>query len=187
MGNVDKSEIIAKQLGLTLPEMYALATSNRQEMMDLVAGLEREGVVGKVATLKTRSRSLDKIKADYGGEFGRLTDIVRGGFTLDSFTDSDVIFNALSARFPAVYDKGWRATPMGYADRLMLVQFDNGLVGELQFWSPFMFDAKDQGGHQFYDAWRVLDEQGVDPTDPRMEDLVRGQNLTKHGTSLKNW
>lgn len=173
MGNVDKSEIIAKQLGLTLPEMYALATSNRQEMMDLVAGLERDGVVGKVAKLKTRSRSLEKIGADYGGEFGRLTDIVRGGFTLDSFTDSDVIFNALSARFPAVYDKGWRATPMGYADRLMLVQFENGLVGELQFWSPFMFDAKDQGGHQFYDQWRMLDEQGVDPTDPRMEALVR--------------
>jgi hypothetical protein len=173
VGNVSKLEIIARQMGLTLPEMYALATDNRQQMLDLVAELEREGVIGKVATLKTRSRSLEKIDADYAGTFGQLTDIVRGGFTLDSFTDSDVIFNELLSRFPAVYDKGWRATPMGYADRSMLIQFENGLVGELQFWAPGMFDAKDQGGHQFYDEWRVLDDQGVDPSDPRMRDLVR--------------
>lgn len=172
-GNVSKLEIIARQMGLTLPEMFALATENRQEVLDLVAELEREGVVGKVATLKTRSRSLEKIETNYGGVFGELTDIVRGGFTVDDFNDSDIIFSELLSRFPAVYDKGWRATPMGYADRSMLVQFENGLVGELQFWVPGMFDAKDKGGHQFYDQWRVLDEQGVPPDDPRQMELVR--------------
>ena len=48
----------------------------------------------------------------------------------------------------------WQRTPAGYFDRKVMVRFDDGLVGEVQFWPPRMLETKEKKGHALYEAWQ---------------------------------
>ncbi|SDK32114.1 zeta toxin family protein [Aliiruegeria lutimaris] len=64
-------------------------------------------------------------------------------------------FIATLARRYRVIDEGWATTPQGYFDQKLVVVFDDGTLGEFQFWPPGMLEAKGKrGGHKLYEIAR---------------------------------
>jgi len=86
---------------------------------------------------------------------GEMTDLVRGGFSVDRPELADRVVEALAEKFDVV-DEGWSTTPLGYIDRKVLVRFADGQIGEIQLWEPNLIAAKSGEGHALYEEWRQL-------------------------------
>ena len=75
-----------------------------------------------------------------------MTDVVRIGFTVETPQLADQIIDRLARKFE-VLDEGWKINSVSFVDRKALVRFADGTVGEVQFWPPGIFEAKEfEGG-----------------------------------------
>jgi hypothetical protein len=143
---------------LDLGRYYEVAPARQAELEDFARLIADEvGVEFKTPGIKNRATAEEKIFRKGYTRADQLTDIVRGGFVVESPEAAEQIVLGLSQRFD-VLDEGWGINSANYADRKVLLRFTDGTVGEVQIWHKNMLAAKSEGGgHNLYKKWRTLD------------------------------
>lgn len=140
----------------TLDELYSKAAAHQQELEEVGRGIARDiGAVFKSSGIKARATSEEKMARKGYRTAARLTDVVRGGFVVNTPAQAEDVISRLAERFD-VLDEGWKETSEGYFDRKALVRFEGGAVGEIQLWEPRLLAAKKGEGHKLYREWRSL-------------------------------
>lgn len=132
------------QMERSLDDIYKLAQKNQtilSQASDRIANdIGGDNVAFISPGVKGKERAIEKLdKYDKPGE---MTDIMRGGFVVNTPEAAEQILKQVSKKFE-VLDEGWNVTPGGYADRKLLVRFKDGSVGEVQLWEPHMLIAKE--------------------------------------------
>jgi len=121
--------------------------------------LNEPGRVLITAPKKGKERAKEKVEADYGGDWSRLTDVVRASIAVDSFDEIGEVMGELrkSGMKLAKKPKNRFANPTteGYRDIMMNVEFPNGHIGELQVHVKPMLEAKSKA-HKLYEVSRGL-------------------------------
>jgi hypothetical protein len=118
---------------------------------------EQVGAFQRVAPLKGRERTQEKIDGKYKGDPNKMTDVARGGIEADTLQQADEFVRLLTQRF-SVVDEGFNVTEAGYFDRKLTVVMPDGVLAEVQVWPPGMYEAKEErGGHQMYEEHRAPD------------------------------
>lgn len=153
---------------LDLDSFYESAQTNQQRLAligDTVEGMV-EGVSFKNPKLKKRTTAEQKMAEKYGNDLGKMTDIVRGGFFVDTPQAADQAVDIINRQFEVI-DESWNINPVGFFDRKLLVRFKDGMVGEFQMWHPDMAAAKmdvneaiGASGQDIYTELRDLDRKG---------------------------
>jgi hypothetical protein len=114
-----------------------------------------------MAPLKSAKRSEEKVKADYDGDWSRLTDVVRASLAVDTFDELQQVLGKLRqsglhlAKAPK--DRFAKPLPVGYRDVLLNVTLPNGHVGELQVHVKPMLATKELVAHHFYEEMRSIE------------------------------
>jgi hypothetical protein len=119
-----------------------------------------------IAKLKTEGRKgmyrAEQKVAGYGGNWNRLTDIVRCTIAVDSLDDMHKIMKSLDASGMKVAqtpkNRFLKPTDEGYMDVNLVVTLDNGTHAEVQLNVKDMMRAKNDG-HHYYEITRVIDEK----------------------------
>lgn len=159
----------AAQPARTFDELYAVAEGHQAALAEVGDALGKvDGIEWRNPGVKKRATSEAKLARKGYESTSELTDVVRGGFVVKTPGDAETIVDQLSRRF-RVLDEGWNVTAAGYFDRKVLVQFDDGTIGEVQIWHPDMLKAK-KTGHKLYEEMRTLK-----PDDPRFLELLDEQ------------
>ena len=149
-----EADLKARQPVETVDDIYALAEESQSYIAKIGADLEGElGVSFKNPGLKAVETAREKMKRKSYASSNQMTDISRGGFVINKAEDADAIV-ARFGRDAEVLDEGWNFTPAGYFDRKLLVRTPNGIVSEIQIWSPKLLAAKQETGHKLYDKMR---------------------------------
>ena len=125
----------------------------------------KEGGMLFIAPLKGEKRAAEKVEQDYGGDWSKLCDVVRGSMAVDSMEDVQKTVEALKkaglklAKPPK--DRFSKPTSVGYRDLLLNVEFPNGTIGELQIHVKPMLQAKELG-HKPYESIRTIEGKYTD-------------------------
>lgn len=124
--------------------------------------VETKGSYLFIAPNKSKTRSAEKVNADYGGDYSKLLDYVRATITVDSYDDiAGAIEKAQKAGIefackPA--DKVTKPSSVGYRDVNTTVKLPNGMMAELQFNTNAMIAAKNKG-HIWYEGQQRLERK----------------------------
>jgi hypothetical protein len=142
----------------TVEDLVAKAPADQAALASVATAIaQKYGVLLRNPGTKTRE-SLDK-KLGRGREVKAVTDAVRLGFDVERADADpakvDQIIAELGTHF-AIGDEGWAKTPDGYVDRKVMVRFDDGVVGEVQFWPPGLYKAKADPGEGLYKQAQAL-------------------------------
>jgi hypothetical protein len=173
-----EADLKARQPVETVDDIYALAEDSQSYIAKIGADLEGElGVSFKNPGLKDIDTAREKMQRKAYASSKEMTDISRGGFVINKADDADAIVARLG-RDAEIVDEGWAFTPEGYFDRKVLVRTPNGIVSEVQIWSPKLLDAKNKTGHKLYQRMRA----SKDPAE--IEDLAM-QMRELYSNSLK--
>ena len=173
-----EADLKARQPVETVDDIYALAEDSQSYIAKIGADLEGElGVSFKNPGLKDIDTAREKMQRKAYASSKEMTDISRGGFVINKADDADAIVARLG-RDAEILDEGWAFTPEGYFDRKVLVRTPNGIVSEVQIWSPKLLDAKNKTGHKLYQRMRA----SKDPAE--IEDLAM-QMRELYSNSLK--
>lgn len=167
-----QADFVASQPARSLDELYEVAQSHQDELGRIGAELaEQTGADFRNPGLKKKATSAEKMARKRYDSTSRLTDVVRAGYVVETPDQVDAIVAGLAQRF-RVLDEGWRMTEAGYFDRKAMVQFEDGTIGEVQFWHPDLLRKKDGTGHALYEEMRTT-------TDParKMELLDRQRRM----------
>lgn len=168
------NEFVASQPARSLDDTYAVIGAYQDDLDVFGQAIARErGATWRNPGLKAKEGAAEKMVRKGYETTAELTDLVRGGFEVRTPGDADAIVDGLRQRYSDILDEGWRMTAVNYFDRKVLVRFDDGTIGEVQFWHPKMFDTKETRGHLLYEEARKL--EAVDPTSPRLEALFAEQ------------
>lgn len=107
----------------------------------------------KLPPLKSFERTKEKVDAEYGGNWQKVTDIVRGSLSFQTIEDLKKGLDLFSKKFPLLYIKNRFDQPTieGYQDILVLFRDpENDIIGEVQFHICHMLKAK-KTGHVLYE------------------------------------
>lgn len=125
--------------------------------------LEQPGGVVMLAPVKGEKRSVEKVTADYGGDWSKLLDIARATIAVDTVDEVHQVIDKLRQN-----GVKWAKAPKdrftkppdqtGYRDILTNVVMPNGVVAELQIHLKPMLVAKAAGHHQ-YETMRSIDSR----------------------------
>ncbi len=149
-----EADLKARQPVETVDDIYALADESQAYIAAIGSEIETSlGVSFKNPGLKAIETAREKMKRKSYASSNQMTDISRGGFVINKAEDADAIV-ARFGRDAEVLDEGWNFTPAGYFDRKLLVRTPNGIVSEIQIWSPKLLAAKQETGHKLYDKMR---------------------------------
>ena len=147
-------DLKARQPVETVDEIYALADESQSYIATIGAEIESDlGVSFKNPGLKDIDAAREKMQRKSYASSNQMTDISRGGFIINKAEDADAIV-ARFGRDAEILDEGWNFTPAGYFDRKILVRTPNGIVSEIQIWSPKVLAAKQKTGHKLYTKMR---------------------------------
>jgi hypothetical protein len=156
-----EADLKARQPVETVDDIYELAPAAQ----DYIAGIGRQiqdelGVEFKNPGLKKIETTREKMTRKSYASSNQITDVSRAGFIVRNAADAD----AIAARFgreAEILDENWNVTPEGFFDRKILVRTPNGIISEIQIWSPELYKAKFSADNQFgksgqdlYTAWR---------------------------------
>lgn len=152
-------EFLEAQRSRTFDQIYEAAPARQSELENIGRAIEQgigDGIRFKTKGFKKRetaeARAEEKAKLP-----GEMKDIVRAGFEVKTPQIADAVVAKLRREFD-ILDEGYRMTPAGYIDRSLQVRFKDGTVGEVQFWEPNLFKAKNEiGGHDLYKIFRSLE------------------------------
>jgi hypothetical protein len=157
------------------------------EIAKSLKGVQFKDPGAKVWDKKTNSLSMSGVnrvleKAKTRG-LGGVTDVARLGFVVSTPQDRDAIISGLRKHFNVV-DEGYQRNDWGYYDAKALVQFDDGMIGEIQIMEKNLANAKSSkgeggGGHKLYDSARELPE-----SDPKRQAIME-QSRKVYRNSLK--
>jgi hypothetical protein len=147
-------DLKARQPVETVDEIYAIADESQSYIATIGAEIESDlGVIFKNPGLKDIDAAREKMQRKSYAASNQMTDISRGGFIINKAEDADAIV-ARFGRDAEILDEGWNFTPAGYFDRKILVRTPNGIVSEIQIWSPKVLAAKQKTGHKLYTKMR---------------------------------
>ena len=143
----------------TVDDIYKLAPESQDFIVKIGKDIEKDlGVELKNTGLKKIETARSKVGRKGYGSAKELTDISRAGFIVTKQEQSDEIVKRFGQE-AEVLDEGWSTTPAGYFDRKILVRTPNGLVSEIQIWSPKLYDAKfKKGGDKLYTQYRAVEK-----------------------------
>ena len=145
-----EADLKARQPVETVNDIYALADESQSYIARIAADIESDlGVTFENPGLKKIVDANDKMQRKGYVSANQMTDISRGGFVINKAEDADAIA-AKFGRDAEILDEGWNFTPAGYFDRKLLVRTPNGIVSEIQIWSPKVLEAKRKTGHKLY-------------------------------------
>ena len=170
----------------TVDDIYAIA----EESQTYIAGIGDElaqdlGVEFRNPGLKNIATANEKMARKSYTSSNQMTDISRAGFVINKVEDAD----AIAARFAKdaeILDEGWSVTQEGYFDRKILVRTPNGLISEIQIWSPNLIEAKRAKGHDLYKKMRSsTDKAEIDQLVQDMRQLY-AEALAKEDQSFLN-
>lgn len=150
-----QADFVASQPARSLDELYEVVQSHQDELGRIGAELaEQTGADFRNPGIKKKATSAEKMARKRYDSTSRLTDVVRAGYVVETPDQVDTIIAGLAQRF-RVLDEGWRMTEAGYFDRKAMVQFEDGTIGEVQFWHPDLLKKKDGTGHALYEEMRT--------------------------------
>ena len=133
----------------TVDDIYALADESQTFIAKIGKEIESDlGVTFVNPGLKKIEDANEKMVRKGYKFSNEMTDISRGGFVLNKAQDAD----AIAARFAKdseILDEGWGVNTHGYFDRKILVKTPNGLISEIQIWSPKLYNAKFSSDNRF--------------------------------------
>lgn len=159
----------------TIDKLMAVGKEDQKKLVAVASAIEGKvsGVKfiqppGSNYGLKSRERTQDKI--DGGRTPQSITDVVRGGFKVDTPAQAEEVVRTLAKEF-AVADEGWEATDAGYFDRKLMLKFSSGTVAEIQMWHPMLYGAKFPKGTDLYTRWRDLPKGS--PERKQLKDAMR--------------
>jgi hypothetical protein len=170
----------------TVDDIYAIA----EESQTYIAGIGDElaqdlGVEFRNPGLKKIATANGKMARKSYTSSNQMTDISRAGFVINKVEDAD----AIAARFAKdaeILDEGWSVTQEGYFDRKILVRTPNGLISEIQIWSPNLIKAKKAKGDNLYQKMRSsTDKAEIDQLVQDMRQLY-AEALAKEDQSFLN-
>jgi len=134
----------------SLDDLYLLAPGAKTQLDELGDRIAADaGATFTAAALKDMDTAAAKIERKRYSSVRELTDIVRGGFLVNTAEQADQVVQGLKGG-GRILDEGWTLTPEGYADRKVLLQTESGLIAEIQIWSPELLKAKKATGHKLY-------------------------------------
>lgn len=132
---------------------------------EFAAALESTGPVVVLAPLKSYKRAGEKVDEDYDGDWGKLTDVVRGTVAVDTKGEIPGAVRAVKERMAqqgfelACKPANRMETPVegGYRDIMLKFKTPEGLVAEVQVNTKYMLYAKEVGpGHKLYEEYRTI-------------------------------
>jgi hypothetical protein len=156
----------------SLDETYEAIPAHQKALSEFGAEIgKKHGATFKNPGLKKRVTAQQKMERKRYNDTRQLTDLVRAGYVVDTPEQAEAIINDLAGKWKVV-DEGWNVSDAGFFDRKLLVQFEDGSIGEVQMWHPDMFTAKEDG-HKLYEQMR-----GLSPDDPKFKELrAKSQEL----------
>lgn len=120
------------------------------------------GIIYGVGPVKTQESAARKVNSKYGGDWSRLSDLVRGSIGFDSaeeMRDGIEQLKKAGLKLASVPENKFaHPTPAGYRDMNLNFIMPNGVVGELQLHLKPVLDAKN-AGHKLYEESRVLEQE----------------------------
>jgi len=129
------------------------------------------GINFKNPGLKKIETAKEKMQRKSYASAREMTDISRAGFVINKASDADAIVERL-AQNAEILDEGWAVTPAGYFDRKILVRTPNGIISEIQIWSPKLIEAKNAKGHKLYEKQRMSkDPEEIDALEAQQREL----------------
>lgn len=148
------------------------------EMMSMKS-LDKPAIL--IAKMKGMERAREKVKFKYGGDWSRLTDMVRATVVANPDQFPMVVEHlrreceqrGWQIEPGSVEDKFAQPTPAGYSDVSLHLRGPNGIVAELQMTSLEMMQAKEHC-HDLYEEYRTLDN---DPREKSPEELNKMKQL----------
>jgi hypothetical protein len=147
---------------LALPEMLAVlaplnaktVTLDRVTPDTLREALYPKGTTVIVAPLKKRKRSEEKVTGDYGGDWTRLTDVLRASVACDSEPEMREAIRTLelSGAKYAREPKDRYAHPLrnGYRDFQANYVLPSGFICEVQFHLKGLMTAREEGAFPYH-------------------------------------
>lgn len=152
------NEFKASQPARSLEETYAVIPEHQAALEKVGKTLgRRKGVTFTSPGIKAKEGAAEKMVRKGYESTSELTDLVRAGFEVETPAQANALVASLAKSF-RVLDEGWQANGQLYFDRKVLVQFQDGTIGEVQIWNPTLLKAKNSGGHKLYTKMRSLDE-----------------------------
>lgn len=157
--------------------------------------IDSEGPTVIIAGLKGEKRAEEKVNGKYGGDWSRLTDVIRATVAVSSKSE---IPGAVDAVRKEMADHGWKIaekpdnritnpTPGGYRDLNLLFRSENGHLAEIQINTKAMIRAKEGDGHKLYEDYRRIDESIKSSNrEPTAEEKDKLRTLSARMSSLYN-
>jgi hypothetical protein len=174
-----EADLKARQPVETVDDIYALADESQSYIATIAADIESDiGVTFKNPGLKDIDATKEKMQRKGYASSNQMTDISRGGFIINKAEDADAIV-ARFGRDAEILDEGWNFTPAGYFDRKVLVRTPNGIVSEIQIWSPKLLAAKEKTGTKLYNKMR-------ESKDPAEVEAISLQMRELYANALKS-
>ena len=174
-----EADLKARQPVETVEDIYAVADESQSYIAAIGADIESDfGVTFKNPGLKDIDTAREKMQRKGYVSSNQMTDISRAGFVINKADDADAIVARLADN-AEILDEGWNLTPDGYFDRKVLVRTPNGIVSEIQIWSPKMLEAKTSKGHDLYETRRTS-------TDPKVKEDLRQEMRNLYSAALKS-
>ena len=169
----------------TVDDIYKIAQESQDFVVNIGKNIEQDlGVELKNKGLKEIDTAKSKITRKRYESAKELTDISRIGFVINKASDADEIASRF-AQSAEILDEGWAFTREGYFDRKILVRTPNGIVSEIQIWSPKLLEAKTKrGGHKLYKKQRMSkDPEEIDALGAQQRELY-SQALSEEDPSF---
>ena len=143
----------------TVDDIYKIAQDSQDFIINIGQGIEKDlGVKLENPKLKDIATAREKMERKGYQSSREMTDISRMGFIINKPEQADQISQRL-AQQGEILDEGWVTNLVGYLDRKILIRTPNGIISEVQIWSPKLYDAKmKKGGHKLYEQARVIRE-----------------------------
>lgn len=122
----------------------------------------KPGIIIAIGPIKGEARAKEKVESDYGGDWSRLTDVVRASVAVDTMDDLHHVMGVLRESGMKVVaqpkDRFAAPTEAGYRDLMFRVEYPNGHIGELQLHLKPILLAKSKA-HKLYERTRSISAQ----------------------------
>lgn len=139
----------------TVDDLFVNASQNDAWLRNVGRTVEQDtGAKWTSGPIKGLERTQEKL-AQKAMPPSKITDVVRGMFTVDTPEQADAVVQALGGHLAAA-DENWRYLSSGYFDRTVKVLLPDGRIAEIQIGPKALFDAKFGDGHKMYETYRSM-------------------------------
>ena len=164
----------------TFDDLYRMAPESQDFIVRIGEQLRRDlGVEFKNPKLKKREAAEEKMVRKSYANVREMTDIARAGFIISDPSQADQIVQRFGMD-SSILDEGWNVTPVKFFDRKILVQTPNGIVSEIQIWSPKLFEAKFSDNNKYGMSGQDMYTEARDTKTP----VARKEELEKNMSEL---